>query len=165
MRVDAAGLRLKRARGRFLANPVNLLLPFTAGVISGALALGKRPKRDSASEEAQLATDRSSPVRGCRNNRARPERSRISITSLISTSMTLWRATASLRSTLLAESAARRAGRAAASAKAHAERLEAGNDASAEAARMTETVPQTRAAGEPAPLPDGLTASAPRPPA
>jgi len=43
VRTDIAGRRLVRAKARFLANPLNLLLPFTAGTLGGALALHRRP--------------------------------------------------------------------------------------------------------------------------
>ena len=120
-RADAAKKRLNGARGRFLGNPVNLLLPFTAGVIGGAIALGKKPATLPASTVGHLASANDSAANPSGQSSPGQSGPAVSMTSLISTSLTLWRATASLRSTVLAESAARRAGRAAARAKVHAE--------------------------------------------
>jgi len=78
-RSDAATARLDRAKARFLANPFNLLLPFTTGALSAALALYRQPKAARA---------------------GRRQRERVSLTSLLTTATTVWGATLPIREAL-----------------------------------------------------------------
>lgn len=83
-RAERAGVRLERARARFLGNSVNLLLPFTAGMLGGALALYRKPP-----------TEAGKPGGGRKEG--------ISLRSLIATGSALWSASATLREALRAE--------------------------------------------------------------
>ena len=71
--------RLRRARANFLANPVNLLLPYTAGALGGALALHRTPGR---------------------TRRGRP-RDAVAWSSMLRTATTLWGLSLPLREALL----------------------------------------------------------------
>ena len=79
-RVVRARARGERAKRRFLGNPVNLLLPFTAGTLGGALALYRKPRTGG--------------------DRRRRDAERVSLRSLIGTAATLWSASAALRESL-----------------------------------------------------------------
>ena len=81
-RVDRAKARLARAQRRFLGNPLNLLLPFTAGVLGGALALYRKPPSAEHDGGRRTAADG------------------VSLRSLVATAGTLWSATATLRESL-----------------------------------------------------------------
>ena len=80
-RVDRAKARLTRAQRDFLGNPLNLLLPFTVGVLGGALALYRKPS--SAEQDGGRRTADG-----------------VSLRSLVATAGTLWSATATLRESL-----------------------------------------------------------------
>ena len=85
-RVGRAKAHLAEAKRGFLANPVNLLLPFTVGALGGALALYRKPPQEGAADEDQR----------------RRSSERVSLRSLISTVGALWSATAALRESLRA---------------------------------------------------------------
>lgn len=85
-RTELARARLGTAKRRFLGNPVNLLLPFTAGLLGGALALYRSPRETRAGATA-----------GARSGRP-PER--VSLRTLVTLASTLWSVTAALRESL-----------------------------------------------------------------
>ena len=81
-----AAARLDRAKSRFLANPLNLLLPYTAGALGGALALYRKP-----------ASERGKDGEGTDGEEIRE---RVSWASLLSTATTLWTMSLPLRESL-----------------------------------------------------------------
>ena len=81
-RVDRAKARLTHAQRDFVGKPINLLLPFTVGVLGGALALYRKPPGAGQDGARRTATDG------------------VSLRSLFATAGTLWSATAALRESL-----------------------------------------------------------------